>query len=197
MRRRRTWVVTWAISKVDDNYTESQGTAVVTHPMTGQVSVFWRSFNSPHTMVMRRSTSNGWAKPVDLLANDPLKTLATFDQPCRLYHGRADCGDSIRNELAFRSNAFPVAAFTPDGSALIVAWHEKVNGQGLPDPNGSPRIVWKYSRDGGTTGRSASARGRSPGVARRAGILQPVGMHRSRKSCRASPAAQAHRTAAL
>ena len=142
----------WAISKVDDNYTESQGTAVVTHPVTGQVSVVWRSFNSPHSMVLRRQASNGtWAKPVDLLANDPLKTLAIFDQRGMSTTDVPTVGTSIKNELAFRSNAFPVAAFTPDGSALIVAWHEKVNGQGLPDVNGSPRIVWKYSRDGGTT----------------------------------------------
>ena len=141
----------WVVSKVDDNYTESQGTAVVAHPATGQVSVFWRSFNSPHTMVLRRMASNGtWSKPVDLLANDARKTLATFDQAA-VSTQDSTVGPSLRNEIAFRANAFPVAAFTPDGSALIVAWHERVNSQGLPDPNGSPKIVWKYSRDGGTT----------------------------------------------
>ena len=142
---------TWTKAKVDDSYKESQGTAVVTHPTTGQVSVIWRSFNSPHTMAMSRSTnSGGWSKPVDLLANDPLKTLANFDQRGVATTELPTAGMSIQNELAFRSNAFPVAAFTPDGSALIVAWHEKVSGQD-PNVNGSPRIVWKYSRDGGTT----------------------------------------------
>ena len=144
---------TWSSLKVDDNYTDSQGTAVVTNPVTGQVIVFFRSFNSPNTMVMRRSTTSGnfgFSKPVDLLANDPLKTLATFDQRS-VSTQDLPIGPTIRNELAFRTNAFPAAAFTPDGSTLIVAWQERVNASGLPDPSGSPKIVWKYSTDGGTT----------------------------------------------
>ncbi len=81
---------------------------------------------------------------------------------------------SLKDELAFRANGFPTAAITPDGSTLIVAWHEKVDSNGLPSPTGSPRIVWKYSKDGGTSLVPAkSDRQGSPRVAARAGVLQP------------------------
>ena len=32
----------------------------------------------------------------------------------------------------------------------MVAWHEKVDSDGFPSAAGSPRIVWKYSKTGGT-----------------------------------------------
>ena len=71
----------FAISGIDKTYTQNQGNSVVVNPVTKQVVVFWRSFNSPHTIVMRKQQTNGtWANPVDILANDSLKTLANFDQ---------------------------------------------------------------------------------------------------------------------
>jgi hypothetical protein len=146
---------TFSISGIDKDFTQNQGNSVVVNPVTRQVVVFWRSFNSPHTIVMRRQQSNGnWANPVDILANDALKTLANFDQTTVSTSGVpvGSGPDALKNELAFRANAFPVAAFSPDGSSLIVTWHEKVDPvTGLPSPAGSPRIVWKYSTDGGAT----------------------------------------------
>ena len=72
---------TFAISGIDKTYTQNQGTSVVVNPVTKEVFVFWRSWNSPHTIVMRKQKTNGaWENPVDILANDPLKTLANFDQ---------------------------------------------------------------------------------------------------------------------
>lgn len=141
----------WSISKINDKYNGNQGTAMVVHPATGLASVFWRSFNTPDTMVMRRSTSSGWSTPVDLLKNDALKTLAKFDQPGVSTEGG-------KEELAFRTNAFPDAAITPDGSLLVAVWHERVNNtSGFPDPSGLPKIVWKYSKDGGNTWSSRKA----------------------------------------
>jgi hypothetical protein len=152
----------WSTSRINGTYQASQGTALAVHPMTGLASVFWRSFNTPDTIVMRRSTSSGgWSTPVDLLKGDSLKTLAKFDQPSVSTQEVSD-----KTDLAFRTNAFPDAAITPDGSLMIVVWHERVNGSGDPDPAGSPRIVWKYSKDGGTNWSSrkaiANARPASP-----------------------------------
>jgi CARDB len=142
---------TFSISGIDKNFTQNQGTSVVVNPVTKQVVVFWRSFNSPHTIVMRKQQTNGnWANPVDILADDALTTLANFDQTT-VSTSSVPVGTSLKDELAFRANAFPAAAFSPDGSTLIVAWHEKVDANGFPSPTGSPRIVWKYSKDGGTS----------------------------------------------
>jgi len=150
----------FAISGIDKSYTQNQGTSVVVHPVTKEVFVFWRSWNSPHTIVMRKQKTTGaWENPVDILANDPLKTLANFDQTTA-----STLDVSGPEELAFRANGFPTAAFAPDGSTLIVTWHEKVDGSGFPSPTGSPRIVWKYSKTGGTTWsqRKAIARDHPP-----------------------------------
>ena len=140
---------TFTVAKVDDSYTQSQGTAVVVNPVTNDVYVFWRSFNVPDSMIMSKTTRTGWSKPIDLLASDPSRTLATFDQPS--VTTQDPLGNAVKAELAFRSNAFPTAAITPDGSTLLVAWQERVSASGMPDPAGSPRIVWKSSRDGGAT----------------------------------------------
>ncbi len=59
--------------------TQNQGTSVVVNPVTKDILVFWRSFNSPHTMMMRKQRANGaWENPIDLLATDPLTTLRTL-----------------------------------------------------------------------------------------------------------------------
>ena len=138
---------TFTVSKVDDSYTQSQGTAVVANPATGDVHVFWRSFNAPNSVIMSKTGRNGWTKPLDILGAEPLKTIATFDQPS------VTTQDVAGNPglLAFRTNGFPAAAVTPDGGTLLVAWQERVNASGLPDPAGAPKIVLKYSKDGGAT----------------------------------------------
>ncbi len=65
-------------------------------------------------MVMRKQRANGaWENPIDLLATDPLTTLAYFDQPTRSTLDTPISPFTMKDQLAFRSNAFPVAAFTP------------------------------------------------------------------------------------
>jgi CARDB len=142
----------FTVAKVDDSYLQNQGTAIVVNPVTNAPYVFWRTFNTPNSIIMSKLTSKGWSKPMDLLANDPLKTIATFDQPTV-----STANTSDPTQLAFRSNGFPTAAITPDGSTLLVAWQERVNSSGLPDPSGAPRIVLKYSKDGGSTWSQRSA----------------------------------------
>ena len=114
------------ITKVDDKYTDTSGTATVVDPATDDIYVFFRSFNPP-TMVMTKSTTNGrrWSKPVDLLEDMPAlepfdnPTVSTQDVPFRT-------GGSLKDELSPRANAFPTAAITPDGGTLMLAWHERV-----------------------------------------------------------------------
>ena len=160
----------WSTSKINDTYQSSQGTAMAVHPTTGLASVFWRSFNTPDTIVMRRSTSTGgWSTPVDLLKTDSCKTLAKFDQPS------VSTLDADEAGLAFRTNAFPDAAITPDGSLMIVVWHERVNASGDPDPAGSPKIVWKYSKDGGNTWSARKALAKThPASASGLGFFNPT-----------------------
>ncbi len=135
----------FTVAKVDDNYTQSSGTAMVVKQQTKEIFVFWRSFNSPDSIILRKSTDGGtkWTKPSDLLAGEA--AMAKFDQP------NVSTQDSpvvsVKNEIAFRSNAFPAAAIAPDGNTILVAWQEKVDpSTGLPNPAGSPRIVMKVGR---------------------------------------------------
>ncbi len=147
---------TFEIKKVDDNYTDTSGTATVVDPATNDIYVFFRSFNPP-TMVMTKSKNNGvkWSKPVDLLENVPMApfdmpTVSTLDLPF---------GSSIKDEIAPRANAFPTAAITPDGETLMLAWHERVRvvdplallPEAIPDPLEGPKAVMIYSTDGGNT----------------------------------------------
>ncbi len=124
--------VTFTPTKVDDSYTQSQGTALVAHPTNGQMYVFWRSF-LPNTIVMSKRGSNGnWSKPVDILAGEAV--MAPFDQPM--------LGAPT---YAFRTNAFPTAAITPDGNSIFVAWQELWS-------DGLPRVVVKQINSGTLTG---------------------------------------------
>ena len=100
--------------------------------------------NSPHTIVMRKRTSNGnWSKPVDLLSSEA--AMVPFDQPM--------LGAPT---YAFRSNGFPAAAITPDGSSILVAWQELWSG--------TPRVVVKQVNPATGTGpaRVAAAAGTLP-----------------------------------
>jgi len=145
---------TFTSQLVDGNYTQVQGTDVEVTP-AGTVYVFFRSFNSPNSIVMRKSSAkgSGWEKPVDIVAaGDPSRpTLQAFDQPT------IDLATGGPTSLAFRSNAFPAAAMTPDGKVLIVTFQEKAGPSGLPCGivNGvpeacTPRIMMTFSTDGGT-----------------------------------------------
>ncbi len=128
--------LTFTRTKVDECYNENQGTSLVTHPTNRQVYVFWRSF-SPHTIIMSKRSSTGtWSKPTDILAKQA--PMVPFDQPAL---GAPD--------YAFRSNAFPTAAITPDGTSILVAWHELWNGL--------PRIVVKQINTATGTGPARTA----------------------------------------
>ena len=154
---------TFSTQLVDGNYTQVQGTDIevsqvlTSYDPAGTVFVFYRTFASPNSIIMRRSTTggSGWAKPVDILAVGSAGTtlptsLQTFDQPT------TNLATGGPGGLTFRSNAFPAAAMTPDGKVLIVTFQERVNAvSGVPDPTGTPRIMMTYSKDGG---RSWSAR---------------------------------------
>ena len=139
---------TFDITKVDDNYTDTSGTVTVVDPVTNDIYVFFRSFNPP-TMVMTKTRNNGrkWSKPVDLLEAAP---MAPFDMPT-VSTQDLPFGSSIKDEIAPRANAFPTAAVTPDGGTLMLAWHERVDLAGVPDPSQSPKVVMVYSKDGGST----------------------------------------------
>ncbi|MGB5295418.1 MAG: sialidase family protein, partial [Thermoanaerobaculia bacterium] len=147
---------TFDIKKVDDNYTDTSGTATVVDPVTNDIYVFFRSFNPP-AMVMTKSKNNGvkWSKPVDLLENVP---MAPFDQPTVSILD-LPFGTSIKDEIAPRANAFPTVAITPDGSLLMLAWHERVTvvdplaplPEAVPDPSAGPKAVMIYSTNEGDT----------------------------------------------
>ena len=138
---------TFETTKVDDSYTDTSGTATVVDPVTNDIYVFFRSFNPP-AMVMTKSRNNGrkWSKPVDLLETAP---MAPFDMPT-VSTQDLPFGSSIKDEIAPRANAFPTAAITPDGGTLLLAWHERVNLEGVPDPGEGPKVVLIYSTDGGS-----------------------------------------------
>ncbi len=156
---------TFSTQLVDGNYTSVQGTDIevsrsdTSYDPAGTVFVVFRTFASPNSIILRRSTTSGsgWAKPIDILAlGDPAHPfLQTYDQPT------IDISSGDPNKLTFRSNAFPAAAMTPDGKILIVTFQEKANATGDPCPvlNGVvdaacsataiPRIMMTYSKDGG------------------------------------------------
>ena len=145
----------FSTQQVDGNYTQVQGTDVeVSRVATasdpaGTIFVVFRSFATPNSIILRRSTTkgSGWDKPVDILAaGDPARpALQTFDQPT------IDLATGGSDGLAFRSNGFPAAAITPNGRLLIVTFQERANASGDPDPAGQPRIMMTYSTDGGRT----------------------------------------------
>jgi hypothetical protein len=134
------------ITKVDDSYTDTSGTATVVDPVTNTPYVFFRSFNPP-TIVMTKKSGRKWSKPVDLLEGLP---MVPFDNPTRSIFDQP-VGPSMKDEIAPRANGFPTTAVTPDGSTLFVAWHERVALDGTPDPDQGPKVVTIYSRDGGDT----------------------------------------------
>jgi VCBS repeat-containing protein len=147
---------TFSTQKINKNWGQNQGSFIAVDPRPGTPSnqggpgtiyVFWRHFFDPNTIIATRSTDfgNKWSNPVSIIGSTP---MAPFDQPT--------VSTEFANPalLSFRSNGFPTAAVTGDGT-VFVAWQERVNisegtpGFGGPDPDGSPRIVLMRSNDGG------------------------------------------------
>jgi hypothetical protein len=129
--------------KLNPPYNQNQGSALAVDPADGTVYMTWRHFFSPDAILITKSTNYGvkWGKPVMLTVDLP---MAAFDQPTI----STVFNDSTK--LAFRSNGFPTAAVNGEGT-VFVAWQERVDGSGIPDPNGSPRIVLMRSDDQGAT----------------------------------------------
>ncbi|HVS62060.1 MAG TPA: Ig-like domain-containing protein [Thermoanaerobaculia bacterium] len=148
-----------AVSFVNMPFKQGQGTAIAIDPRPtaqggGAIYLFWRNFFDPHAILMLQSTDFGASfpgKPKELTKELP---LANFDQPSIPSTATATPVDDV----AFRSNGFPTAAVTADGT-VYAAWQEKVDvgsapgspAFGRPDPNGSPRIVVVRSKNGGNT----------------------------------------------
>ncbi len=151
---------TWQKTKVNQPYSQSQGTAIAVDPRLGTpkttgggtVHLVWRHFFSPDAMLMISSKDYGtkWTKPLLLTQGSP---MARFDQPTL----STTAVPNRITDIAFRSNAFPTAAVSADGT-VFAAWQERVDISsgdpdllGRPDPDGSPRIVVVRSTDGGAT----------------------------------------------
>ncbi len=140
--------LTFTKSRIQQPYTQNQGSAITVDPRPGlptdpegggAVYLIWRHFFDPDAMVMIRSTDFGkrWTKPIELTDSD----MAPFDQPTisTLVAPIPDATDAPPPvnpgfpETAFRSNGFPTAAVTGDGT-VYAAWQERVNlTTGLPD----------------------------------------------------------------
>jgi hypothetical protein len=104
---------------VDGNYTQVQGTDVevsqvaTANDPAGTVFIFFRSFNTPNSIIMRRSTTtgSGWNKRLISSRSAILRTGAAGLRSTDHQPGHRGSG-----WLTFRANAFPAAAITPDGS---------------------------------------------------------------------------------
>jgi hypothetical protein len=159
---------TFTTQKINKNWGQNQGSFIAVDPRPtldggGTVYVFWRHFFDPDTIIMTRTTDYGvkWTAPVSILGDTP---MAPFDQPTI---SSTVPGTNPVTDLTFRSNGFPTAAVTGDGT-VFAAWQERVDidpdsdtfgepkpfdPQHLlptsPEPASSPRIVLTRSDDGG------------------------------------------------
>ncbi|HSO23541.1 MAG TPA: sialidase family protein, partial [Chondromyces sp.] len=132
---------TFSTQKINKNWGQNQGSFIAVDPRPGTPSnqggpgtiyVFWRHFFDPDTIIATRSTNFGqsWSNPTSIIGSTP---MAPFDQPT--------VSTEFANPalLSFRSNGFPTAAVSGDGT-VFVAWQERVNisegtpGFGAPDP---------------------------------------------------------------
>jgi hypothetical protein len=136
--------VTWSSAAIDKDAKYGQSAIALVHPTNGaEVGVLWRTF-ADSTLLFRR-TAKG-AKNVDLFADDPDGAYRPFDQ-----YPQAIQDDPGR--VAFRSLAFPAAAYTPDGK-LVVVFAEWIDlDTGAPSAAGRlmPMVVMKISADFGAT----------------------------------------------
>ncbi len=121
--------------------------------------MIWRHFWAPDAILMVKSTDYGkkWSKPV--VVTGDIVPMAAFDQPTISTTVASPGGAPNPGfpEVAFRSNGFPTAAVTDQGT-LFVAWQERVAINpaepatfGRPLAGGSPRIVVVRSEDEGGT----------------------------------------------
>jgi hypothetical protein len=135
----------WSTVAIDKDSKYGQGTVVLAHPTVGgAVGVLWRTFVG--NSLVFKSTAKG-AKNVDLFLNDPDGPYRPFDQ-----YSQAINADPTR--VAFRTLAFPSAAYTPDGSRLVVVFPEWIDlNTGRPGTTGRPMpmVVMKVSTDRGAT----------------------------------------------
>ncbi len=140
--------IPFATQRIDQPFNQGQGTAIAVDPGDGAVYVAWRHFFSPDAILVHKSTDYGASfpgKPKDITKS---VVLENFDQPSI---SSVATGAPL-DDVAFRSNGFPDAVVTDDGT-LFVAWQERVDvasgpgsgSFGHPDPNGSPRIVMMRS----------------------------------------------------
>ncbi|MCU0303437.1 MAG: Ig-like domain-containing protein [Thermoanaerobaculales bacterium] len=149
--------LTFDTQKLNPPYNQNQGSALAVDPANGTIYMIWRHFFAPDAILMVRSTNLGgkWSKPV-VLTGGP--AMAPFDQPTipttvAPLQIPSDLNPGFP-EVAFRSNGFPTATVTDQGT-VVAAWQERVDidpgspDLGRPDPTGSPRIVVVRSTDGG------------------------------------------------
>ena len=150
----------WDPTKIQQPYNQNQGSFIAVDPRLGTpkttgggtIYLVWRHFFDPDLILMVKTKDYGkkWSKPEELTGAVP---MAPFDQPT--------VSTNLLNPdvLSFRSNGFPTAAVTGDGT-VFVAWQERVDiTQGSADfgrPSSdeitdSPRIVMVRSNDEGGT----------------------------------------------
>ena len=165
------------VQKLNAPYQQNQGTWIAIDPRPGTPSqqdgggtvyLFWRHFFDPNAILMARSTDFG-----NTFKGNPTKItgdwdLETYDQLGISTTAALNATPSLdpAQVISFRSNAFPTAAVSSDGTVLV-AWQERVDTAvgdtyGLPaplppaglsatDPIGTPRIVMMKSSDQGKT----------------------------------------------
>jgi hypothetical protein len=153
--------------KLDGNTTRGQGAAIAVDPRPGTptttgggtVYVGWRHFFGPATILLTKSTDFGATfpgQPLNILGSSEIQS---FDQPSLATTSFPP------QQIAFRSNGLPSLTVTGDGT-IFGAWQERVDistcgdppgpNCGLPDQNGSPRIVLVKSAPGGNNWTNAT-----------------------------------------
>jgi len=150
---------TFSVQKLNPPYKQNQGSALAVDPADGTIYMIWRHFWAPDAILMVKSGNYGkkWSKPV-VVTGDQVP-MAAFDQPT-ISTTMAPPSNSPNPgfpEVAFRSNGFPTAAVTDQGT-LFVAWQERVGIDpsdtatfGRPLEGGSPRVVVVRSENEGGT----------------------------------------------
>ena len=137
---------TWTSVSIDKDAKYGQATIALAHPTDATTSgVLWRTFVS--STLLFKSTAKG-AKNVDLFVND-------LDGPYRPFDQYPQAINNDQNRVAFRSLAFPAAAYTPDGSKLIAVFTEWIDPTTAkptaPSATARPMVVLKISTDKGAT----------------------------------------------
>jgi len=184
------------IQKLNAPFQQNQGTWIVVDPRPGTpnttgggtIHLFWRHFFDPNAILTITSKNYGQTFPGNPSNITAGWDLETYDQIG--YSTTAAVGAGFPTEgtpdhwdppaiggqagvediISFRSNAFPTAAISEQGT-IFVAWQERVDlqpgeTQGFPAPyeiGGSPRIVMTKSIDGGSSWQAVDG---TPGARR-------------------------------